>query len=335
MAGIVELLNPAGVLSDKEMFVCSYFAELGNLHGCLVDFTRRLCANPHGCLVAVNSNFGHAAQPGFEQYLKVPRAPDAPEDLRTRGRVRKVVGDRTCFYSAIELVIRTGGADIPEGKVYFIKCFPATGRTQIPGVILNDLSDGHIVLAAFVDYLNEMRLGDAAPADALAGALAGAALGAAPADACTCGKVHGVGAALPVVITNETPVMLNYKFMVTLARANALVPLIIDLHQLALYLCAFERHAELEDWVPVVPPFQIHETKTPVDDVKVSFLVSFPGSARRPRVKFFHSGKVNILGAKTEEMAQAIHEFFRGLFVANWPRLVSRLPQRDTDRAAA
>ena len=159
----VLLAPPAlGPLTSLTLFVCTYVAKLDNLHISFVELTERMCRNPHGCLLAINSNFGHAAQPGYEGYLKAKK----PAPVRTvpaRGRPRKVQGDGTCFNSAVEPVITVDHPNIADDKVYFVKCFPTTGETQVPGVILPDISDGHIVLEAFVAYLNEMGVGDIIP----------------------------------------------------------------------------------------------------------------------------------------------------------------------------
>jgi hypothetical protein len=155
------LLRPPehGPLTPLTLFVCTYVATLGNLHMNFVALTRRLCARPRGSLLAVNSNFGHAAQPGYEHYLKTPKP---PPERRTpsRGRARKFQGDGTCFNSAVEPVVAIDHPGIDEDKVYFTKCFPSTGETQVPGVVCPDLSDGHVVLEAFVAQLNELSVGD-------------------------------------------------------------------------------------------------------------------------------------------------------------------------------
>ena len=316
------LAPPAGApFTPLTLFVCTYVAKLANLHISFVELTRIMCARPHGCLLAVNSNFGHAAQPGAERHLKSPKPP-APRQAPSRGRPRKVQGDGTCFNSAIEPVVAVGLAGLAPGKVYYVKCFPTTGETQVPGVVLPDLSDGHAVLAAFVAYLNELGVGDAAPP----------APGAAP------------GAARPplaVAIAREQPKMINYKFR--LARSSPRI--LVNLHALAAYLGALEatklaeggpaptpaQLARFAAWPALVlPPHPVRETKSPTDDVKVSFRFREP--ARAPRLNVFQEGKVNILGADSVMSAERIYDFFTRLFAANWAALVTLQPRRDLER---
>lgn len=325
----VLLALPArGPLTRLALFVCTYVAKLGNLHIDFVELTRIMCKDPHGCLLALNSNFGHAAQPGFEGFLKAPKPP--PERrVPARGRARKVQGDGTCFNSAVEPVVAIDHPGIPDDKVYFVKCFPTTGETQVPGVISPDLSDGHAVLEAFVAYLNELDVGDLdedprgrdpVPADFDARA--------------------GPPPRRPIVIISEQPKMLNYKFRVIRNSPRILV----NLHHLASYLHNLEMTKAVEGvdlpelqlarfagWPALLlPPFTVRETKPPTDDVKVSF--RFEGEDRAPRINVFQEGKINILGADTVEAAEKIYDYFVRLFTANWSMLVCLQPRRDLER---
>jgi len=318
----VLLAPPArGPFTPLTLFVCTYVAKLDNLHVSFVELTRRMCEDPHGRLLAINSNFGHAAQPGFEHLLKAPKPP--PERrVPARGRPRKVQGDGTCFNSAVEPVVAVDHPAVSDDKVYFVKCFPTTGETQVPGVILPDLSDGHAVLEAFVAYLNELGVGDEAP----------------PA-----GEAPPVAPRKAVTIAREQPKMINYKFRLVRNSPRILV----NLHALAAYLCILERTkategteltaaqaARFAGWpVVVLPPFPVRETKSPTDDVKVSF--RFKEAARAPRLNVFQENKVNILGADSVHSAERIYDFFVRLFTANWAMLVSLQPRRDLERRQA
>jgi hypothetical protein len=308
------LTPPPDPFTPPTLFVCTYEARLSNLRMAVAELTRRLCQNPHGCLIAVNSNYGHAAQPGCERYVKVPKAP--PERrVPARGRARKVQGDGTCFNSAVEPIIRINHPGVGDDKVYMVKCFPTTGETQVPGVICPDLSDGSAVLRAVVDYLNEAGAGVPGPD----------------------------GERLPVAVVAEGPNMLNYKFRLRRSCPRILV----NLRALSAYLRLLEvaRLAEpaqkdglspeqaalFAGWpAAVLPPFLVRETKPPIDDVKVS--CRFHCDRRMPRVNVFQEGKVNILGARSIESAQAIFDFFQRLFLAAWPLLVCLQPRRDSER---
>jgi hypothetical protein len=333
------LLAPAtDVFTPLTLFVCTYEATLANLKCNFIDLTARMCQDPHGQLLAVNSNFGHAAQPGREELLKKPKPPPPPSAAPRRSRPRKGQGDSTCFNSAIEPVLAPPPTlALPPskaGKVYFLKCFPSTGEAQVPGVIMPDLSDGHLVLESFVAYLNELGVGTPGPD----------------------------GAPMPVTIARERPNMINYKFR--LVRHSPRI--LLDLVALADYLRLLEeskltganlaaRLAEppgkrghplakfvAEEWREdpcgpsgpheglALPPYPIRETKPPVDDVKISF--RFQGENRNPRVNVFQEGKVNILGADSVESAHQIYAFFVDMFAKNWARLVTLQPRRDHEQ---
>jgi hypothetical protein len=160
------------------MFVCTYEAHLSNLkinHEILFGLLTKKTDN-WGPIVALNYNFGHAAKNGYEHYIKRPRVTADNHLIAPPGRrQRKLQGDGTCFNNTIESVI------IPNittpNKVYNIKCFPTTGETQVPGVIMDSLEDGRTVVRHWVNYLNN-------------------ALAISP----------------PILIESEGPIMLNFKF---------------------------------------------------------------------------------------------------------------------------
>lgn len=298
-----------GPLSPLALFVCTYVARLSNLHVNLPRMTALMCAGlapPEGdgpAVLAVNSNYGHAALPGHECLLKAPRPAQANAPRR---RARKVQGDGTCFNNTVEPIITL---DAGSQKVYMVKCFPMTGETQIPGVVMPDLSDGPVVLRAYVDFLNRLGAGDADPAG---------------------------GGRLRVEVASEQPKMLNYKFR--LHRSSPRI--LINLYAFADYMgrleavaavrgaaLSAEDAARFEGWDIILPPYPVRETKPPNDDVKVSF--RFQGATRSPRTNVFQEGKINVLGADTVESAETIYEFFVELFRANWGRLVALQPRRD------
>ena len=315
-------LPARGPLSPLTMFVTTYRAKLGNLHISCEDLTRRMCATLHAPLVAFNSNYGHACQPGYESLLKARVPP--PERLGPmRGRLRKEQGDGTCFNSAVEpIIVIADHPGISEYKVYKVKCFPTTGETQIPGVICADLSDGRAVLETFVRYLNQLGVGDVDPG--------GGGGGAEP-------------RRLPVTAINENPNMLNYKFFINRTSDRTLV----NLRKLALYMNCLEltkavqggglkesQAALFAEWTAVVlPPYPVRETKPPTDDIKVSF--HFQVAKREPRINIFQGGKINILGADSAESADRIYNFFVQLFMENWTKLICLQPRSDVERRAA
>jgi hypothetical protein len=292
------------VFSELKLFVCTYVAKLENIHVNFEKLTHILCDKLSGNILAVNSNYGHASQVGYERFIKVSKKETT--DL-TKGRMRKIQGDGTCFNSAIEPVIRL---DDSTDKYYFIKCFPSTGETQIPGVIRHDLQDGHDVLTVFVSLLNSLNLGTVEN-DQIK----------------------------PIYILSEGPKMLNYKFKLGVSPDT-----LINLMRLSEYLFAlviefgsdcqddqddycptFQEH---NNWFITKPPYCLKEVKSSIDDIKVSF--RFQTSKKRaPRVNIFQGGKVNILGSESTKSSEHIYTFLNGIFKNNWKKLISVRPVKD------
>ena len=295
----ILLILPEAILTPMVLFVCTYVARLGGLEIPLKEFTDLLCANINGPVVAFNSNFGHACQPGSEHLLKSRTTKRPP----VRGRERKVQGDGTCFNSAGEPII---SINPDSDKIYKVKVFSTTGETQVPGVIREDLSDGHEVLVALVAFLNSL------PA------------------------VDGV-MRRQVTIISEQPKMLNYKFRVIRTSPRILV----CLRRLTTYMRALESTKLVEGGAPLTevqaalfagfaiipPPYPVRETKPATDDVKVSF--RFSGPSRAPRVNIFQEGKVNILGADSVEVSERIYTFLLKLIKANPNTLICLQPLPD------
>jgi hypothetical protein len=326
-----ELLAPprAGAFSELEMFVCTYEASLGNLHMDFRQLTAIVCGNLREGILAVNSNFGHACLPGHEDLLKEPK-PVVESSVPSCSRVRKLQGDGTCFNSAVEVVVRVDHPLLPAGKVYSVKCFPSTGKTQVPGSILPDRADAHLVLVEFVAYLNDIGVGDVDDSPEAATLEVGVIdAEAAPATRKT------------ITIDDEGPTMINFKF-----RLNRNAPrILVNPQALSEYMCMLETAkcvvgASVPDSWPydewpqaVLPPYLVRETKSAQDDVKVSFGMRIGG--RVPRINVFQGGKVNILGASTDESAQLIYEFFVDLFSTYWDKLVTIQPKRDSELKSA
>jgi hypothetical protein len=331
-------MHELGTFTAPTLFLCTYVGRLGGLHRQVPELTETLCENPHGCLAAINSNFGHAAQPGYERYIKKPKPveEEAANYTPSKGRRRKEQGDGTCFNSAVEPVIKIAHDGIAEDKVYFIKCFPTTGEVQVPGVVCPDLSDGPAVIRAFVEYLNELGVGEALDDD-------DEAL-----------QRQQQPARAPITVVSHSPNMLDFKFRL---RRNG-PRVLIDLRGFAEFLRALEaakavagapltaaQAAQLAKWpAAVLPPFPVREVRPSarVSGIRVTFRLAVfkraDGTLRAPRVNVFQTGKVNILGAESVETVQKIYDFFSGLFSANWAHFVSLQPRRDAEirlRAAA
>jgi hypothetical protein len=128
---------------------------------------------------ALNCNYGHKAQPGFERFLKVPARRHPPAHAGAPGeqglapanvRLRKLQGDGTCFNSAVEAIVIPGPEDMPPPAVrdllaahpdkhYAVKSFPTTGKTQVPGVLLVGLEDGAFIARLWARYLTQAGVG--------------------------------------------------------------------------------------------------------------------------------------------------------------------------------
>lgn len=285
---------PTEIFSELNLFVCTYVAKLGNINVNFEQLTHTLCNNLSGNILAINSNYGHASQVGHESFIKHPKVVNNDKShVYIKGRTRKIQGDGTCFNSAIEPVIKLD--DSTDDKFYFIKCFPSTGETQIPGVIKPDFSDGHDVLVTFINYLNALQIG-----------------------------IKDDDIVKQIYIESEGPKMLNYKFK--LNRENNRI--LINLIKIAEYLFILDQEDNNDQWVKVVPPFPIKEVKSPVDDIKVSF--RFQTSIKRaPRINIFQEGKINILGSESIESAQLIYTFLTDIFRNNWSKLINVKPEKD------
>jgi hypothetical protein len=303
------LTAPARPLTPAVLFVCTFVAKLDNLHIGFVRLTEIMCASPHGPLIAVNSNFGHACQPGYEDMLKTPK-PLPERRVPARGRPRKVQGDGTCFNSAVEPTFAIEHPGVSANKTYKTKCFSTTGEVQVPGVICPDLSDGYAVIKTLVDYLNELEVGDE-------------------------GR--------KITVISQLGKMMNYK----MCLIRSCPRLLFNLRAVATYMHILEltkavegapltdaQAARFAGWPTIIlPPYPVRETKPPTDDVKVSF--RFRGANRAPRINIFQEGKINILGADSSESAQNIYDFFVQLFTANWAMFVCLQPRRDLERRQA
>ena len=289
-----ELLAPVEPpFTPPFLFVCTYEAELSNLATPHTALIRQL--EPRGAVKALNCNFGHKAQPGFERFLKSP--PPRPEggwalrpgvEAAVGGddppphqlapalvKQRKLQGDGTCFNSAIEAIIIPGPNDATPAAVrhvldthpekhYAVKSFPTTGKTQVPGVLDPDLADGAYIARLWARYLTE--------------------------------EGAGANPGLPVAVEAERPIMQNFKF-----HLQRLSPrIIIDLSRLVARLEELKNRQqegpEEDPGAPGALPYPIRELKHAQDNQNISFKFQV-AAEKKVRVNVFFRGKVNILGA--------------------------------------
>lgn len=117
------LEKPEKPFSPLVMFTCTFESRVGNIsrsHKELTDVLGPMIATGSGPIKALNSNFGHYCQPGYEKYIKSPK----PVLKKTTGKIapipirqRKPQGDATCFNSALEIIIVPDKNSAPEKMI--------------------------------------------------------------------------------------------------------------------------------------------------------------------------------------------------------------------------
>jgi hypothetical protein len=285
-------------LSPLTLFVCTYAAMLGNLHYGFKELAHLMCENLDGCVLAVNSNYDSAVRPQYEHVRKVKKI--KPErETPSRNRVRKGQGNGTCFNSTVEAVVKIDHEGLAPDKVYYVKCFSTTGETQVPGVVCPDLSDGHVVLEAFVAYLNHLKVGDC-------------------------------GGQKQITIEIETPIMLNYKFRVFRTSPR----IILDLKFIAHYL----KTGAAPTITPPFPirelKYEIGAIKLSFrfrSETANTILAKKRKKPCAPKINIFQSGKINVLGAISHPMVEVIYGYFQELFAVHWSQLVCLTPKNDEE----
>lgn len=304
-----------------KMFVCTFEANLSNIRR-PPDAELLALLEPRGAIKALNSNFGHKCQPGYERFIKHPRparvvvagGAAAGAAARAAGGLapaniqpRTPQGDATCFNSALEItIIPEPDADMPRevrdllaarpDKHYAVKSFTSTGSTQVPGVICPGLEDGFYVSRLWAEYLTASGVGQ--------------------------------DAAAPVEVVATQEIMINFKF--ELRKKHTRV--ILDLAAIADHL---ERVKDLQDagtlGPDLAPPRPLREIKHVEDDPKISFKF-LEASGKTTRVNIFFRGKVNFLGAGNFETPTAVYAYLSDLFRRHWNDFVVIRPL--PDRAA-
>ena len=154
---IALLEKPLIPISELILFSSTFAGVFSNLHFRFEQLGDKLVLE--GSLIAINSNFTHRCQPGFEMYLKSVIKLNKKKEEFTKKRQGQ--GDGTCFNSSIEMIISLDDNPTPsDKKIYKVKLFPTTGNVQIPGVNEQDLSDGLAVLQKTAFILNKNKIGD-------------------------------------------------------------------------------------------------------------------------------------------------------------------------------
>ncbi|GFR88328.1 BA71V-B263R [Elysia marginata] len=342
---ILERTDPP--FSPLTMFVCTFEAVLTNInltHEALIELLE-----PKGAIKALNCNFGHKVQPGYERFGKKPKPAREVHVARggslTRGRqltpavvrLRKPQGDATCFNSALEVTIIPGPEDNPPAAVqkylaqnpnkhYAVKSFPTTGKTQVPGVVCASLEDGSYVARLWAKFLTE------------------AGIAANPEE--------------PITVARETPIMLNFKYFLYRRDERVILNLSAVADHLETAKSAYEfaertrgiekaelavaekmfKTANRDAWSIYEGaeksselPFPVREIKRVQDGQNISFKFVSP-AGKKVRVNMFYRGKVNILGSADFETPKAIYAYLSALVSSRWEKLVSIQPLPDQAR---
>ena len=130
------LKQPAEPFTLPVMFMCTIATLVGNIsryHEECTGILGPMVAAGRGGVRALNSNFRHYCQAGYERFLKRLKP---PPPLRRRERKRQ--GDASCFNTTLELTIIPGPDDNPpprhpgrpqkvSRKVFRCKVFPFDG----------------------------------------------------------------------------------------------------------------------------------------------------------------------------------------------------------------
>lgn len=290
------------------MFTCTYGAQLGNISSSHRPLGASLA--PEGPVKAINSNFSHKAQAGYERFLKFPKPAPTPAPLYQGlipvvPRHRKPEGDATCFNSALEMIIipdEIEGLPAPfravydknPKKYYAVKAFPSTGQVQVTGVVCPDLSDGAWVVRLLASYMTQAGAGN--------------------------------DAGQPIAVVRERPIMVNFKF--SLIHPSDRV--VLNLARIVAHLDAMKLRDE-------GLPFPIRELRRPQDSQNLSFKFVCPiphplvgRATKKVRVNIYFRGKVNILGACDFEVPGTIYAFLTALFREHWDEFVGLKPLPDS-----
>jgi hypothetical protein len=285
--------RPDPILSPLNMFLCTFESKIDNICIPIAEFIDNVV--PRDPIVAINCNFGHTAQPGFEHFLKLERKVKISRTFKFRKnvRTRKLQGDGTCFNSAVEPIVRPWLDD----RIFKVKCFTTTGVIQVPGVRCHNFSDGRAAVAAWATFVNEQMT-------------------------IYTEKKRAVGIECeftPVRVVADRPIMINYNCFIPRADVTADDPyMILDLDALV-------------DFLESDPntPFPIQEVKAAQEDMKIAF--KFMIREKTVRINIFLRGKINILGVRQHDDADLIYLYLQTIFNDNWDNFTIIKPRPDAD----
>lgn len=291
---IIDNGIPLKIFVNCQRFVSTIQVDLVNINIKIEDLIKLL--EPTSSVIALDCNFGHKIHPGFEHLLKKKKP---KTNKKVYGKPRKCQGDGTCFSSAIGPAIIIDNLKIPKGKVYYPKCFPTGGYTQVPGILLDDNSDGIEVLNIWVNFLN---------------------------------KSLGRSGENAIRYENMRSTMENYKCNINI-DTNAFVLNLYDLTKIIkIYENITEKnigeHSNAAD-ILIIPPYLINEVHGPIEKYQISFKISDEGSNKSTTMRIGGSGKITILNAKNSELVNKMIDFLDHIFRVYWNNIVQKFPATD------
>ena len=129
---------PVMPLTPPVMFVCTYVASLGGLHCGFEKLAQIMCGSLRLPIVAVNSNFGCASMPGFEDLVKKPKVRITPPGCRWGCRR----GRRTAGRCRHRLGRGDGGCGVCESE-------PVRVRTRKAAVVVVVIEHDRAIVASY------------------------------------------------------------------------------------------------------------------------------------------------------------------------------------------
>ncbi len=251
---------------------------------------------PIGRVKAINSNFVHKTQVGFEHLKVKKKQKRAPQK-------RSEQGDGTCLNSSIQLSIQM------KNKMYKPKLFPSKGgKIQIPGVLKPDLSDGMSVLKALIRYLDKMHAKYEVDTK------------------CTIIDYK------PTLLNYKTNVNLEPKQVVDV---NILHEHISNMEKKRIPMCNIDSAEEqFDQQIQLLQPL-IRETKIKEGKLSfkvnlgVKIVKAGKEQLKHPSVIIFQSGKINLLNSVSIYIKNLIYKFIDELFEDKWDEIICEIPDKD------